>query len=166
LVWGDRRQKPSKALKIAVYERDKGFCGLCHKKVNPLDFDIGHNIAYSKGGKLNYRNAVLLHPVCNRSMGTRNIRQERKRLGLPETSEEKTRKTLKGLTTDKLKYLAKKHRIRVKGRVSEGLLIDSKLAPSKIQYINALSKVLKEGSINKELKRMPKQTKKKRRKRS
>ena len=99
-------------------------------------------------------------------MGTRSLKQERKRLGLPETSEEKTRETLKGLMTDKLKYLAKKHRIRVKGRVSEGLLSDSKLPPSKIQYINALSKVLEEGSINKELKRMPKQTKKKRSKSS
>ena len=170
MSWFDddkKRPTPSRVLKKLVYERDKGICRLCHKPVDQWDFDIGHDKAHSKGGKLTLNNAILLHPLCNRSMQTLSLKQGRKILGLPsETSEDKTKKALKGLTVSELKYLSKKHRIQVKGRSSGGLFSSSKSSPSKVQYVNALSKVLKEGSISKELKGMPKPTKKKRKKSS
>ena len=160
------RPKPSKLLRKLVYERDRGISQLCGEHVDQWDFDIGHKIAYSKGGKLTLRNAVLLHPLCNRTMWTRRPKQERKALGLPETAEESKKKALNGLTTTQPKYLAKKHRIKVKGRVYEDWLSSSWLSPTKRQYVNALSKVLKEESIDKELNGMPKPTKKKKRRKS
>jgi len=163
LFWGDeiKRSTPTKVLKKLVFERDKGRCRVCGKKVDHLDFNIGHDKAHSKGGKLTIKNAILLHPLCNRSMQTLGLKQTRSALGLPEP-ENKTKKALKDLTIPQLKYLTKTHKVKVKGRISENYLFGStNLRPSKIQYVNALSKVLTEDKIEKDLKEMPKPTKKK-----
>ena len=169
LFWDDetKRPTPSKILKKMVYERDKGICQICGKKVDPFNFEIGHNKAHAKGGKLTLKNAILLCPTCNRSMSTLSLKQVRKKLGLPETPEEKAKKLLQKLTLSELKYLAQKHRIKVKGRVSEDWFSETKLPPTKRQYVNALAKELTAEQINREIKNIPEQKpKRKRKKRS
>ena len=66
------------------------------------------------------------------------------------------------LSVRELRYLAKTHRIRVKGRVSKGFWSDTRLPPSKLQFVNALAKELTEEQINRGLSKMPKPKKKKR----
>jgi len=161
----ERRPKPKKALKVMVYQRDKGRCHLCKKKVEFWDCEIGHDIAHSRGGKMTLKNAILLCHSCNRSMSTLSVKETRKALGLPETVEEKTKKLLRRLSLRELRYLAKGHRIRLKGRVSEGFFSETKLAPSKRQYVTALAKELTEAQVNREIRHMPKQERKKKRKR-
>ena len=169
MFWDDERRRPtpSKILKKMVYERDKGRCRICGKKVDPFNFEIGHNKAHAKGGKLTLKNAILLCPSCNKSMSTLSLKEVRKKLGLPETPEEKAKKLLKELTLRELKYLAKKHKIKVKGRVSRDWFSETKLPPTKRQYVNALAKKLTAKQISHGIKNMPKQKpKKKRKKRS
>ena len=152
----ERRPTPTKELKKMIYERDKGHCRLCGKRVDPFDFDVGHNKAYSRGGKLTLKNAILLCHGCNERMSTLSLKEVREKLGLPETPEEKTRKTLQSLSLLELRYLAKNHRIKMKGRISQGFLSETRLAPSKRQYVNALAKELAFDQINEELKHIPK----------
>ena len=59
-------------------------------------------------------------------MSTLSLKEVRKKLGLPETPEEKAKKLLKELTLRELKYLAKKHKIKVKGRVSRDWFSETK----------------------------------------
>ena len=94
MFWEEERKRPtpSKILKKMVYERDKGRCRICGKKVDPFNFEIGHNKAHAKGGKLTLKNAILLCPSCNKSMSTLSLKEVRKKLGLPETPEEKAKK--------------------------------------------------------------------------
>ena len=167
LLWDEeeRRPTPKKALKKMVYQRDKGKCRVCGAKVDPFNFEIGHDVAHSRGGKLTLKNAILLCPTCNKSMRTLSLKQVRKKLGLPQTPEEKTKKLLQRLSLRELKYLAQSHRIKVRGRVSKGFFSETRLAPSKRQYVTALAKEITEEKINRELKHMPKQERKKKRKR-
>jgi hypothetical protein len=162
----NKRTKPTQALKKMIYTRDNGICRLCNEKVDPFNFEVGHNKAHSKGGKLNLQNAILLCSTCNSSMRTLTLKQARKALGL-KSPEDDSKKALNKLSMKELKFLAKNHRVKVKGKVSEGLISDTVLAPSKIQYVNALSKELTTELIDKEIKAMPKpEPKKKRRKKS
>ena len=52
------------------------------KEVDPFNFEVGHDIAHSKGGKLNLQNAILLCSLCNKSMRTLTLKQARKALGI------------------------------------------------------------------------------------
>jgi hypothetical protein len=163
-----KRTKPTKALQKMVYLRDKGICQVCKERVDPFNFEIGHNIAFSKGGKLTVQNAILLCSLCNKSMRTLTLKQMRKQLGLPEpeNQQDKAKKALNKLSLKELKFLAKGSSVRVKGRVSEGFLSSTTLAPSKHQYVTALSKEMTEGQIKENLAKMPiSEPKKKRRKR-
>lgn len=150
-----KRPKPTQALKKMIYTRDKGVCRLCNEKVDPFNFEIGHDLAHSKGGKLNLQNAILLCSLCNKSMRTLTLKQARKALGF-KSPEDDSKKALKKLSMRELKFLAKNHRIKVKGKVSEGFLSSTILAPSKLQYANALSKELTGEQISKEIKNIPK----------
>lgn len=158
------RPTPTKALKRMVYQRDKGICCLCGKRVDPFDFEIGHNRAHSRGGKLTLKNTILLHPACNRSMRTLTLKQVKATLGLPATPEEKAKKVLSRLSMRELRHLAKIHRVKVKGRVSEGFFSETHLPPSKRQFVNALAKELTETQILREVSRMPKPKKKSKKK--
>jgi len=163
LFWDDeRRSVPKAVLKKLVFDRDKGICRFCEKPVHPYEAEIGHNRAHSKGGKLTFKNAILLHPACNRSMRTDTLRQARRSIGL-ETGDDQTRIALKALPIAKLRFLAKRNGIKVKGTVEEGLFSDVRHPPSKTKYVNALARIVKEGSITSELAEMP--APKKRRKR-
>jgi hypothetical protein len=171
LFWEEenRRTKPNKALKKMVFLRDKGVCRVCNEKVDPFNFEVGHDIAHSKGGKLTLQNAILLCSLYNKSMRTLSLKQMRKQLGLPEpvTEQEKVKKALNKLSMKELKYLAKVHGIRLKGKTEESLFSSTTLAPTKSQYIKALSKEVTEDKIKEELANLPKpEPKKKRRKRA
>lgn len=51
-----------------VYKRDKGVCGICHKKVSPKSaWHIDHVIPLSRGGVHSYANVQLAHARCNLS---------------------------------------------------------------------------------------------------
>jgi hypothetical protein len=161
-----KRSKPTQALKKMIYLRDKGVCRLCNERVDPFNFEVGHDLAHSKGGKLNLQNAILLCSLCNKSMRTLSLKQARKALGI-KSPEADSKKVLSKLSLKELKYLAKSHRIRVKGKVSEGFLSDTILAPTKAQYIKILAKEMNSEQIAEEVKNTPKpKPKKKRRKNS
>jgi hypothetical protein len=167
-VFGEERKrtKPTQALKKIIFVRDKGVCRLCNEKVDPFNFDVGHDIAHSKGGKLTIENSILLCSLCNKSMRTLSLKQARKALGY-KSPEDDSKKSLNKLSIKELKFLAKSNRIKVNGRVSEGLFSSSKLPPSKRQYVNALAKELTQEKIISELKNMPKpEPKKKQKKKS
>lgn len=152
-----------------VYLRDKGICLSCGHGVDPFNFEIGHDIAHSKGGKLTVQNAILLCSPCNKSMRTLSLKQMRKQLGLPEpvNEQDKVKKALNKLSMKELKYLAKLHDIRLKGKTEESLFSSTTLAPTKRKYITALSKEVTEDKIKEELASIPKpEPKKKRRKKS
>jgi len=164
-----KRTKPTKALKKMVFLRDKGVCRVCNEKVDPFNFEIGHDIAHSKGGKLTLQNAILLCSLCNKSMRTLTLKQMRKQLGLPEpeNQQDKAKKALNKLSLRELKYLAKNHDLRVKGRTEEGFLSSTTFAPTKTQYVRALAKEMDEGKIKQEIQNMPKsEPKRKKKKRS
>lgn len=163
LFWDDeKRSVPKAVLKKMVWNRDKGICRFCGNRVHPMEVEIGHNRAYSKGGKLTFQNALLLHPACNRSMRTLTLKQARRSIGL-DAPDDQTRTALKALKISQLRFLAKKHGMKVKGRIEEGWLSDERHPPSKTKFVNALAKVVKAESIEAELKEMP--APKKRRKR-
>jgi hypothetical protein len=152
-----KRTKPTKALKKMVYLRDKGVCCVCNEKVDPFNFEIGHNVAHSKGGKLTLQNAILICSLCNKSMRTLTLKQMRKQLGLPEpeTHQDKAKKALTKLTTKQLKFLARDSEVKIKGKVSEGLFSSTTFAPSKRQYVIALSKKITEEQVKEKLAQMP-----------
>jgi len=77
-----KRTKPTKAVKKMVFLRDKGVCRVCNEKVDPFNFEIGHDIAHSIGGKLTLQNAILLCSLCNKSIRTLSLKQMRKQLGI------------------------------------------------------------------------------------
>lgn len=162
-----KRTKPTKALKKMVFLRDKGVCRVCNEKVDPFNFEIGHDIAHSKGGKLTLQNAILICSLCNKSMRTLSLKQMRKQLGLPEPESplDKTKKVLNKLNLKELRYLAKNQDIKLKGRVEESLFSSTTLAPTKSQYVRALAKEMNEEKINQELQNMPKAEPKKKQKR-
>lgn len=166
--WGDEDEQkqsvPKAVLRKLVYDRDKGICRFCGYPVNPYEAEIGHDLAHSKGGKLTLKNALLLHPACNRSMRTQTLKQARRSIGLEEPNN-KTRNALKALKPSQLRFLARKHGVKVKGWVEEGIFSDTKHPPSKIKFVNALSKMMKEEDIATELKEMPARAPVKRRKR-
>ena len=149
-----------------IYIRDKGICRLCNEKVDPFNFQVGHDIAHSKGGKLNLQNAILLCSLCNSSMSTLTLKQARKALGF-KSPEEESKKALKKLSMKELKFLAKSQSIKLKGKISEGFYSDTILAPTKAQYVNALAKELTNEQISNEIKNVPiPEPKKKHRKRT
>ena len=160
-----KRTKPTKALKKMVYLRDKGVCRVCNEKVDPFNFEIGHDLAHSKGGKLTLQNAILICSLSNKSMRTLSLKEMRKQMGMPEpeSQQDKTKKVLKKLTLKELKYLAKNQDIKLKGRVEEKLFSSTTLAPTKNQFVRALAKEMNEEKIKQELKRMPKPEPKKKR---
>jgi len=47
-----------------LLKRDKGRCGICGKKVDPLNFHIDHVIPLDPG-EHSYANTQVAHPVCN-----------------------------------------------------------------------------------------------------
>ena len=48
-----------------VYNRDKGICGICRRRVSVKQFSIDHIIPLARGGHHRYTNVQIAHPICN-----------------------------------------------------------------------------------------------------
>jgi 5-methylcytosine-specific restriction endonuclease McrA len=59
-----------------VFRRDKGICGICHKKVDPENWHLDHIIPLSRGGEHSYANVQVSHPFCNVSKGAKLIEHQ------------------------------------------------------------------------------------------
>ncbi len=145
-----RRGRPNLVLRKQVWERDKGNCQVASGPADVFDFELAHDKAHAKGGKLNLNNTFVAHPSCNRSMGTDTIKQILKDLGLPAAVEDWARAKLKGLTLQQLKYLAKCHTITLKARRTEYLFSTEVKAPGKTRYVNSLAPIIKPEAIDAE----------------
>jgi len=54
---------------LVLYERDKGFCGICERPVNIDEFEIDHIKSLASGGDHSYANTQIAHPICNQRKG-------------------------------------------------------------------------------------------------
>ena len=157
--WDDEeptRRAPPKALKRLVWDRDRGICQICNKKADPFDWELGHNRAVARGGKLTVKNTFVVHSFCNRSMATKTKAELARALGVT-TPAAQAREALARLSMAQLKVLAKKHGIRVKGSTTEGSFFWSETErkpPTKKQYVNALAKVLTPQAVKREVARL------------
>ena len=61
--------------RAVVYERDKGRCHLCDKKVPKKGWHLDHIVPLSRGGEHSYRNVAVSCPRCNLSKYTKKIGQ-------------------------------------------------------------------------------------------
>jgi hypothetical protein len=169
-------EKPKKPKKRTLGTRDRqillkraGYkCEACGKEIRYSQMQVGHKTAHSKGGEATLDNCVCLCYECNKLQGTDSWKTFRKKMGKKGSvsSSSGVKQTLKGLTLPKLKFLAKRHRIKVKGRIEEGLFEDRELPPTKAQYVTALAKRLTEKDIESDLKEFKPKSKKKRKKRN
>jgi len=153
--------------KQILYRNAKGRCQnpACGKRIEFDEMQVGHKRAASRGGKATFKNCVCLCARCNRAQGTDSWIVFMKKQGImPESSG--TKKTLAGLSMQKLKFLAKKHHIKLKGKVEQGFFQTRKIPPTKKQYVNALAKVISEKDIESELKEMPERKKRARKKKT
>lgn len=55
----------------AIYERDGGVCGICHRKVSKRSYSLDHIIPLSKGGPHKRSNLRLANTDCNKRRGNR-----------------------------------------------------------------------------------------------
>ena len=163
--WDDEpeRRTPTKLLRKLVFERDKGICQICHKKVDPFDWELAHNKAKVRGGRLTVGNTFVAHSICNRSQGTLTLKRTRRALGL-SSPEDEVRRGLKKLTMPQLRYLASNSGVKVRGSVSEGLFETVRTAPSKLKYVNVLAKTVSLKDVNRARQIQPAPKKRKRRK--
>lgn len=169
--WGFEPKKkksvPKKLIRRMVWDRDNGICQICHRRADRFDWELGHNRARVKGGQLTYKNTFVAHPSCNRSQHTLTLKETRRIIGGPKSAEEKAKEALRGLPMTQLTYLAKEHNIRLKGKTVEGFFSNEYKPPSKLQYVNALAKVLTPNKMKAELRNRKKtKVKRKRKKRS
>ena len=145
-LWDDKPKKrktvPKKLLRRIVWERDKGICQVCHKKVNQFDWELGHNRARSRGGAMNAKNTYVAHSSCNRSQQTLSLKSVHRIIGAPETEHDRVKRLLNCLTMGQLKDLAQKQGIKLHAKVRVGFWEDIVARPGKKQYVNALSKVV------------------------
>src|SRR5947208_11332427 len=99
---------------------------------------------------------TTLFRSCNKLQGTDSWEVFQRKQG-KTVAIDRVRDILEGLTMQKLKYLASKHNIQLKGRFVEGGIFsdDYTQAPSKTRYVKELAKVVSEESIKSELNAMP-----------
>jgi hypothetical protein len=169
-LWEERPTKRTLGIreKQILWERAGHKCEACEKEITFPEMQVGHKTAASKGGNATLRNCVCLCYKCNKLQGTDSWKTFLKKLGKQGSvsSSSGVKQTLKGLTLHKLRFLAKKHKIKVKGRIEEGWFDDREIPPSKAQYVTALAKRLTEKDIESDLKEFPQKPKKTRKKSS
>ncbi len=148
--------------KQILYRNAKGKCQnpACGKQLDFTEMQVGHKIASSRGGRATLKNCVCLCWRCNKLQGTDSWKIFLKKQGIQDSSDN-TKRILKTLSIPKLKFLAQKHYIKIKGIYDDWS--DSRSSPTKTQYVNKLAKVVSEKDITSSLKEMP--VVKKRRKR-
>ena len=121
---------------------------------------VGHKTAWSKGGSTNLRNSICLCYRCNKLQGTDSWATFLKKQGVKDKSKVLKEK-LGNLTVSQLKVLAKKHNIKVKGKIEDDGWDTYRKAPTKKQYVSKLCEVVTEKEINS----LPKEVKKRKKKR-
>jgi uncharacterized protein YneF (UPF0154 family) len=163
-MWDDEPVRRTLGIrdKQILWERARHKCQACGKELDFTEMQVGHKIAASKGGSASLRNSVCLCYKCNKLQGTDSWSVFLKKMG-KQPEDLRVKKILKSLSLQKLKFLAKKHNIRVRGRTEESWLEEHYVAPSKTQYVNALAKQISEKEIESSLKEIPKLTKKRKR---
>jgi hypothetical protein len=166
LWWEEKPKKRTLGTrdKQILWERAGHKCEACRKEITFPEMQVGHKTAHSKGGDATLRNCVSLCYKCNKLQGTDSWKTFLRKLGKQGSvsSDSGVKQTLNGLALPKLKLLAKKHKINVKGRIEKGLFEDRKMPPSKAQYVTALAKRLTERDIESDLKEFTQKPKKKR----
>ena len=147
--------------KQILFERAGRRCEACGKELDYSEMQVGHKIAASKGGSASLRNSVCLCYKCNKLQGTDSWAVFLKKMG-KQSKDFRTKEILKGLSLQKLRFLAKKHNVKVRGRTEESWFQENYVPPSKRQYLNALAKQISENEIKTSLKKFPQSTKRKR----
>jgi len=143
----DERKLIPMKIKRAVYDRAKGKCEKCGIQLSIKEGDFHH----TRDPTVTPRATSIrfLCPTCHRKYGHRRVTREDNwgskevkivRRKVVKTPRQKKKDLLKKLTVPKLKILSKKHDVKVKGKVERGLLRDYRKAPTKQQYVNALSR--------------------------
>jgi 5-methylcytosine-specific restriction endonuclease McrA len=61
----DQRRALSASLRVRLWQRDAGICGICAEPADPEDFHIDHIKPYSRGGQTVESNLQVAHPGCN-----------------------------------------------------------------------------------------------------
>jgi hypothetical protein len=165
-LWADdeptRRTLGIREKKI-LYERAGHKCEFCQKSIDFLEMQVGHKTAASKGGNATLKNCVSLCYKCNNLMGTDSWNTFLRKMG--KQTPNSTKKTLKEMPIAKLKFLAKKLGVKVRGRTEESFFDTYTLPPSKTQYVNALAKKISAEDIKQGLRDYSPPEKKKRRRR-
>lgn len=83
----NRKQKIPKSLKNKVWDKyigqkyGTGDCQSCYGIIDSKYFECGHVRAEAKGGKLNLSNLRPICGLCNRSMGTLNLKEYQQKCG-------------------------------------------------------------------------------------
>lgn len=120
----------------------------CRKQIDFDEMQVGHKNAWSRGGSTTLKNSVCLCYRCNKLQGTDNWSTFLKKQHVVDNKTEMKQK-LSYLSIGKLKILAKKHNISVKGKVDDDIFFGStEQKPSKKQYISKLSVIVSDSEIN------------------
>lgn len=143
----------------------------CKKKIDYDEMQVGHKKAYSKRGSATLGNSVCLCWRCNNQQRTDSWEKFLKKQAIAHGQGESNKdlidlkKFLKKLSMNQLKYIAKKHFIKVKGSKAGWMYGDSYTPASKTKYVSAIAKEISSiDKIKSEINGMPKPKKKKRRK--
>ena len=72
---GEKRPKVSKAKRKRVFQRDKGMCVYCGKKLRKDNFWIDHMKPLSRGGNNEDCNLVVSCCKCNLKKGTKTVNE-------------------------------------------------------------------------------------------
>lgn len=147
-----------------LYDSAQKKCENCSRDLEFSDMQVGHKTAYSRGGNTTLRNSVSLCYGCNKKQGTDSWDVFQRKQGKTAVID-RMRNMLTELTLQKLKDLAQKHGVKLKGRFHEGGLLnyDYYQAPSKARYVKALVGVVTEKDVKSGLSAMPTPGKTKRR---
>lgn len=122
-------------------------CENCGETLEFYKMQAGHKKAASKGGSATLKNCVCLCYSCNKLQGTDNwITFQRKQGKTIESDKIKNRLT--DLNLKKLKLLATKHNIKLKGRIDDSCFDTVRKPPSKKQYVTKLANVVTEEELN------------------
>jgi HNH endonuclease len=159
-LFGDNNNKNTKRSlgirdKKILYRNAKGKCEnpACRHKIDFDEMQVGHKIAYSKGGATTFKNSVCLCYRCNNLQGTDSwivfLKKQNIPVEDPNAEKKEVKKILAAKSLADLKALAKAHGYRVSGEVVESWLESRTKAPTKIQYVNVLSTKLKIADLRK-----------------
>jgi hypothetical protein len=139
-------------------------CQSCGNLIDYNEMQVGHKTAWSRGGTTTLRNSVCLCYGCNKRQGTDGWGKFQRKLG-NQSASGRAIQGLNSLSLSQLRQLSRKHGLTVKGIIVEDFFSSYRAAPTKKQYINALSKVVSNSDIG-SAKRRAKPAKKRRRRHS